>query len=306
MSFVRIQNFSKSYGEILAVKDFSLEVGSGEICALVGPDGAGKTTIMRALCNLISPDQGSLTVGELDVNRRFGQVKNLLGYMSQTFSLYPDLSVRENLRFYGGVFDVTGQRFEDKCERLYRFSNLRPFAARRAQFLSGGMKQKLALSCALIHDPQLLVLDEPTTGVDPLSRQQFWEILLELRDQGVTLIISTAYMDEVAHADRACFLYDGHKLAEGKPSELVGRFSGQVFFYGGRTEPELIEALSGIDGLTVRRFGSGLHLYIYRGATIAQFAEALRKLGVAIDDLKAIEPDLEDCFIQMMGGDSER
>lgn len=305
MSLVRIQNFSKSYGDVSAVDDFSLEVGTGEIFALVGPDGAGKTTIMRALCNLITPDKGSLTVGGLDVNRRFDQVKDLLGYMPQTFSLYPDLSVRENLRFYGGVFGVTGRRFEDKCEQLYRFSNLEPFAGRRAQFLSGGMKQKLALSCALIHEPQLLVLDEPTMGVDPLSRQQFWDILLELRDQGVTVIASTPYMDEVVHADRACFLYNGRKLAEGTPNKLVGMFEGQVFYYSKTIEPDVIDALNRIDGLTVRRIGRGLHLYMGRDGAITQFAGAIGRFGVAVDDLQAIEPDLEDCFVQMMGGDSE-
>jgi len=305
MSFVSIQNFAKSYGDVAAVHDFSLEVDNGEIFAMVGPDGAGKTTIMRALCNLIAPDKGKLSVGGLEVNRQFDQIKNLLGYMPQTFSLYPDLSVIENLRFYGGVFGVTGEQFDRKCEQLYRFSGLKPFASRRAQLLSGGMKQKLALSCALIHDPKLLVLDEPTTGVDPLSRQQFWEILMELKTEGVTLIVSTPYMDEVAHSDRACFLHNGRKLAQGTPDELVTRFEGKVFFCGRVLTPDAIESLNRLDGLTLRRFGSGLHLYLDTGYDIEQFAEELRKHDITTDSLEAIEPDLEDCFIQMMGGGNE-
>jgi ABC-2 type transport system ATP-binding protein len=261
---------------------------------------------MRILCNLIDPDSGSITVGDVDVTQRFHQVKSLLGYMPQTFSLYPDLSVRENLRFFGGIFGVTGRRFEDKCRQLYRFSNLEPFAGRRAQLLSGGMKQKLALSCALIHEPELLALDEPTTGVDPLSRQQFWDILLDLRDQGITVIASTPYMDEVAHADRACFLYNGRKLAEGSPQELVEKFHGQVFYYARRVEPDAIDALNRIEGLAVQRFGGSLHLYVAGDFTTTKFADVLRKFGVAVDDLQHIEPDLEDCFIQMMGVQSEQ
>ena len=305
MSFVRVQNLRKSYGDLLAVDDFSLEVNAGEIFALVGPDGAGKTTIMRTLCHLILPDQGTLQIGEFDVTRQFDQIKGLLGYMPQTFSLYPDLSIRENLRFYGGVFGVTGERFETQCEQLYKFSNLKPFANRRAQLLSGGMKQKLALSCALIHDPKLLALDEPTTGVDPLSRQQFWEILFKLRNQGVTILVSTPYMDEVAHANRACFIYNGKKLAEGTPEQLVKMFEGQVYYYPQSAEPDVLEKLNRVDGLTVRRFGSGLHFYTLPEVDLASYAAPIAGIGFDLNRFQPIEPDLEDCFIQMMGGESE-
>jgi ABC-2 type transport system ATP-binding protein len=305
MSFVRVHNLRKSYGDLLAVDDFSLEINAGEIFALVGPDGAGKTTIMRTLCHLILPDQGTLQIGEFDVTRQFDQIKGLLGYMPQTFSLYPDLSIRENLRFYGGVFGVTGERFETQCEQLYKFSNLKPFANRRAQLLSGGMKQKLALSCALIHDPKLLALDEPTTGVDPLSRQQFWEILFKLRKQGVTILVSTPYMDEVAHANRACFIYNGKKLAEGTPEQLVKMFEGQVYYYPQSAEPDVLEKLNRVGGLTVRRFGSGLHFYTPPEVDLASYAAPIVGIGFDLNRFQPIEPDLEDCFIQMMGGESE-
>ena len=206
MSFIRIKNVTKTYGEVGALDDFSVEIDRGEIFALVGPDGAGKTSLMRILCNLLIPDAGEIRMGEVDLLNDFKRVKGQFGYMPQVFSLYPDLSVKENLTFYGGIYGLTGARFRDKCEELYRFSNLKQFASRRAGNLSGGMKQKLALSCALIHNPQVLVLDEPTTGVDPLSRRQFWEILAEFRRRGVTVFVSTPYMDEVARADRACFI----------------------------------------------------------------------------------------------------
>ncbi len=184
MSYLKVDNLSKSYGKIKAVTDFSFEVNQGEIYALVGPDGAGKTTIMRTICNLIGSDAGTIRVNGFDSVKDNEKIKLLLGYMPQLFSLYPDLSVEENLTFYAGIYDITGEAYRKKTEYLYRFSNLKPFAKRRAQALSGGMKQKLALSCALMHEPALLLLDEPTTGVDPLSRRQFWEILLELKAAG--------------------------------------------------------------------------------------------------------------------------
>ena len=171
MTVVAVNHLIKSYKAVSAVSDFSFDVDAGEIIALVGPDGAGKTTLFRSLCGLIDFDAGEASIAGFDVARQFDQVKPHLGYMPQTFSLYPDLSVEENLHFYAGLFGLSREQFTRKTERLYQFSNLGPFAGRRAGQLSGGMKQKLALSCALIHDPRVLVLDEPTTGVDPLSRR---------------------------------------------------------------------------------------------------------------------------------------
>ncbi|MEW5995641.1 MAG: ABC transporter ATP-binding protein, partial [Candidatus Zixiibacteriota bacterium] len=268
MSFVRVLNLSKSYGDIKAVDDFSFDVEKGEIYALVGPDGAGKTTIMRALANLLQPDSGQLRINGIDVQREFERVKPLLGYMPQTFSLYPDLSVEENLVFYAGIFGVTGKRYQQRRDALYAFSNLEPFAGRRAGALSGGMKQKLALSCALIHDPELLVLDEPTTGVDPLSRRQFWEMLASLKSRGVTVLVSTPYMDEVARTDRACFVFDGRKLAEGTPDELRRQFSGRVYVVDADPNIDLVNLVAKSAQIQSQRFGARVHLYTADDVTL--------------------------------------
>jgi ABC-type multidrug transport system ATPase subunit len=300
MNKVVIDNISKSYGKVRAVEDFSLEVSDGEIFALVGPDGAGKTTLMAMLCDLTNPDKGSATISGHDVYKEFRKIKPLLGYMPQVFSLYPDLSVEENMIFYAGIYGVTGKEYRERRDRMYGFSNLSPFAGRRAEALSGGMKQKLALSCALMHDPELLILDEPTTGVDPLSRQQFWEILLDLRKQGVTIIVATPYMDEVARADRACFVYGGKKLAEGTPEELAKTFRGRVFRLDREPTRELIERLNHLPDITARRFGSSIHLYTDESADGSTVASALHKVNIDADNLPVIAPSLEDAFIQRM------
>ncbi len=293
-------NLRKSYGQVLAVDDFSFEVTRGEIYALVGPDGAGKTTIIRTLCGLISSDSGKAGIGGFDSQTQFDRIKPVLGYMPQIFSLYPDLTVRENLAFYGGIFGVTGKAYEKKVEYLYRFSNLKPFAKRRAQALSGGMKQKLALSCALMHDPEILILDEPTTGVDPLSRRQFWEILLELKNEGVTIIVSTPYMDEVARADRACFVFGGRKLAEGSPDTIPDMFRGSLYYLDCTPTASLLQQFGRIERLEARRFGAGIHLFVAEGDRLEEFGGSLKQVGFDLDEFKPIKAGLEDCFIQLM------
>ncbi len=300
MSAITAVNLSKAYGDIKALSDFSFTVNRGEIFALAGPDGAGKTTLIRLLCHLAAPDSGTAMIAGLDVQTSHEQIKQHLGYMPQHFSLYPDLSVEENLTFYAGIYGLTGAAYRDKRDYLYTFSNLAPFARRRAGALSGGMKQKLALSCALIHDPEVLILDEPTTGVDPLSRRQFWEILLALRGRGVAVLVTTPYMDEVARADRACFVFDGHKLSEGSPGELTGQFRGRIFFLDREPTSRLVRDLDDIEGLSARRFGSGLHLYIDQDARIEQFRQPLERLGIDALSLKPTPADLEDRFIQLM------
>jgi ABC-2 type transport system ATP-binding protein len=288
----------------VALDDFSLSVARSELVALVGPDGAGKTTLLRILCRVLDPDAGEIQVDGLDVRTSFDQIKNDLGYMPQQFSLYPDLSVEENLVFYGGLFGVTGKAFREKRDYLYEFSNLAPFAKRRAQALSGGMKQKLALSCALIHDPTLLILDEPTTGVDPLSRRQFWEILLQLESEGVAILVSTPYMDEVARCDRACFIFGGKKLSEGAPTDLAARFAGQIYYLDREPDSMLVSHLNAIPDLSASRFGAGLHLYLPEERQPHDIADQLAEVGIAPDDLSPIEPGLEDRFIQLMGDQS--
>lgn len=300
MPFLEVNHLAKSYGAVRAVRDFSFSVERGEIYALVGPDGAGKTTIMRSICNLITPDQGNIAIDGRDARTQFARLKADLGYMPQVFSLYPDLSVEENLIFYAGIYGVRGRDYEQRRDHLYEFSNLKPFADRRAAALSGGMKQKLALSCALMHDPKLLLLDEPTTGVDPLSRRQFWEILLELKKEGVAILVTTPYMDEVARAVRGSFIFDGAKLAEGTPAELTALFDGEVFFVNTLADASLILRLDGLPGIQARRFGAGLHLYLSRGDSIDRHLDALATLGITRAQITKVEPDLEDSFIQQM------
>jgi ABC-type multidrug transport system ATPase subunit len=301
MTVVTVEHLSKSYGTVRAVEDFSINANKGEIVALVGPDGAGKTSIFRALCGLITYDAGQVTVAGYDIATSFDKVKPHLGYMPQLFSLYPDLSVEENLYFFAGLFGLDKKKFNEKKKRLYEFSGLGPFYNRRSGALSGGMKQKLALSCALVHDPEVLVLDEPTTGVDPLSRRQFWEILKDLRRGGSAILVSTPYMDEVALSDRATFIFEGKKLAEGTPAELARLFRGAAFRLKVEPTHECMQKLVAIDGLTSRRFGSSVHIYIGADSNIADFYPRLGDIGVVPEMIEPIMPELEDTFIQLMG-----
>jgi ABC-2 type transport system ATP-binding protein len=301
MSIVEISNLTKTYGSIRAVDDFSFAATKGEILALVGPDGAGKTSIFRAMCGLINYDSGQIRIADFDISRDFEKIKPLLGYMPQVFSLYPDLSVEENLYFYAGLFGLNPRQFNEKKKLLYEFSGLEPFHERRANALSGGMNQKLALSCALIHDPEVLVLDEPTTGIDPLSRRQFWDILKNLRDQGTAITLSTPYMDEVELSDRAIFIFQGKKTAEGTPDELVQRFTGKVYRLDVLPTAKRMEQLSKIEGMSSRRFGASVHIYIKADHTIEEYLDDLRRIGIEPASITPVQAELEDTFIQFMG-----
>lgn len=300
MSYVQVEGFSKKYGALTAVDQLDLAADRGEIVALVGPDGAGKTTTFRALAGLIEFDGGSASIAGFDVVGQFEQIKPLLGYMSQVFSLYPDLSVEENLRFYSGLFGQNRSEFDVRKEELFSFSGLGPFHNRRAGALSGGMKQKLALSCALVHHPQVLLLDEPTTGVDPLSRRQFWNILKDLRDGGSAIIVSTPYMDEVEYSDRAIFIFNGKPLAEGTPLELTSKFVGHVYRASVEPSVALLEKLNALDGLQAQRFGASLHIYADKGLDDNVVRRQVEPLGIPAEGLEPISPDLEDTFVQLM------
>jgi ABC-2 type transport system ATP-binding protein len=299
-SIIDVNNISKNYGALKAVDGLSFSAGKGEILAMMGPDGAGKTSTFRAVCGLVTFDTGEINIAGYNVTREFEKIKPLLGYMPQSFSLYQDLSVEENLYFYAGLFGLSKKEYLEKRKVLYDFSGLGPFSNRRASALSGGMKQKLALSCALVHDPEILILDEPTTGVDPLSRRQFWDILKNLRASGSTIVVSTPYMDEVSMADRAIFIYQGQKLAEGTPDELVRMFSGRVYRVATNPTPEQMEKLNKIDGLRSRRFGSVIHIYTSNDRAIESFFDNFAKLEVKPEMITPIEPGLEDTFIQFM------
>nr|MBN2278096.1 ABC transporter ATP-binding protein [candidate division Zixibacteria bacterium] len=298
---IEASHLTVKYGTLKAVDDFDFIVDRGEILALVGPDGAGKTSIFRAVCNLINFEKGEVRIAGYDHVREFDRIKPHLGYMPQAFSLYPDLSVEENMKFYAGLFGLDRHILESRMEKLYSFSGLGPFARRRAGALSGGMKQKLALSCNLVHDPEVLLLDEPTTGVDPLSRRQFWSILKDLRESGSAIVVSTPYMDEVELADRAIFIHKGRKLAEGTPRELTAMFRGYVYLVEMVPSSEYMSRLNSLDGSYARRFGSSIHLYTDDEQSADNLAERLNAIDLKPTGIKQINPELEDVFIQLMG-----
>ncbi len=227
MPVLSTESLSKSYGKVSALSGLEIALARGTVTGILGPDGAGKTTAMRLLTGLLRPGAGRVLLGEEDVTGSRAS-SGRIGYMPQRFSLYPDLSVDENLKFYANIFGVRGGERRERTEQLLQFARLTPFRKRRAAALSGGMKQKLALACTLIHTPEILLLDEPTTGVDPISRAELWEILLELKEQGTTILVSTPYMDEADRCDEVLILRDGIILDRGSPTELRSRFPHEI------------------------------------------------------------------------------
>ena len=222
---IKIENISKRFGDIAAVEQLSLDIARGTIFGLVGSDGAGKSTLLRMIATMIPPTSGRILVNGLDVVSDKRAVKDLIGYMPQRFGLYQDLTVEENLAFFMDIFGVRGAEREKRRERYLGFSNLLPFLDRLAGNLSGGMKQKLGLACVLVHQPSLLILDEPTNGVDPVSRQEFWDILLEMKREGMTIVVSTAYLDEGEKCDRLALMHRARLLQEAAPDEIRASFA---------------------------------------------------------------------------------
>jgi ABC-2 type transport system ATP-binding protein len=219
---LRVEHVTRAFGSVTAVADTSFEMRSGQTVGLVGSDGAGKTTLLRMVAGMLRPTTGRIRVGGLDVARRKSRVKPLIGYMPQRFGLYQDLTVGENMDFFMDIFGITGAERTRRRERYLAFSNLRPFLNRKAGDLSGGMKQKLGLACVLVHHPALLILDEPTNGVDPVSRQEFWEILARMKSDGMTILVSTAYLDEGEKCDRLMLMHASRVVAVGSPADILG------------------------------------------------------------------------------------
>ena len=299
---VSVRALAKSYAQgrrqrVRALAEVSFDVGAGELFGLIGPDGAGKTTLIRILTTLLVADTGSARVLDLDVAKDFRELRRRIGYMPGRFSLYQDLTVEENLEFFATVFGTTIQANYDLVRDIY--DQIAPFRTRPAGKLSGGMKQKLALSCALIHRPSILFLDEPTTGVDAVSRKEFWEMLGRLKRQGITILVSTPYMDEASLCDRVALIQAGRLLKVDSPGTITGGFDRPIWALRAPDMFELLKEPSSISGIRAYPFGQDHHIVVESDAQ----AEALRaELGRRHAALEArrVAPDIEDVFMDLM------
>ena len=302
---VVVRGLGKSFGETVALDDVTLEVRAGELFGLVGPDGGGKTTLFRVLTTLLVPDRGSATVLGRDAATDLWEIRARVGYMPGRFSLYPDLSVEENLRFFASVFGTTLERGYELIAPIYR--QIEPFKDRRAGQLSGGMKQKLALSCALVHRPELLLLDEPTTGVDAVSRREFWDLLDALQAGGLTIVVSTPYMDEADRCGRVALMQRGRVLAIDEPGAIGARFPRPLHAVHGTPRHALIQALRAFPhAASVQPFGDVLHYSDARPAVApAALEDELRAWlaprGIGEFAMEPIAPGIEDAFMELMG-----
>ncbi|MFC0876655.1 ABC transporter ATP-binding protein [Saccharicrinis sp. FJH2] len=296
---IEVKHISKSYGETEALKDVSLKVQTGELFGLIGPDGAGKTTLMRILMTLLLPDKGEAEMMFHDVVQAHKIIRNIAGYMPGRFSLYQDLTVEENLAFFATVFGTTIEENYDLIKDIY--VQIEPFKTRRAGKLSGGMKQKLALSCALIHKPEVLILDEPTTGVDAVSRKEFWDMLKRLKALGITILVSTPYMDEAEQCDRIALIENGTILGTDTPSGLKLGFNGKLWQYSTQKLYQSLKLIREIEQVeSVHTFGQFLHLTTANDMTEESLEEVLRSRIQDAFSVKRMEPGIEDVFMQKM------
>jgi ABC-2 type transport system ATP-binding protein len=293
---ISAENLTRTFGLVTAVNHLTLEVREGEIFGLVGPDGAGKTTTMRLLCGLMNATEGRATVAGHDVAKEVDAVKDQIGYMAQKFGLYTDLTVGENMAFYADLFGILGQERKQLSERLLRMTRMAPFVNRPAGKLSGGMKQKLALMCTLLHKPRVLFLDEPTNGVDPVSRRDFWAILYTLVQDGLTVFVTTAYLDEAERANRVGFMHQGRMIQCDTPAALKRHLPEacyRITSSDNRTTRLALEHQPGV--LTVQPMGTDLHLFLEPNITSPE-----KLLSLARFEYQQIQPSLEDVFIALV------
>lgn len=296
MTAVSVQNINKSYGEVQALKDLSFEVTRGEIYGIIGPDGAGKTTLFRVLTTLMLADNGTAIVDGLDVVKDYKQIRNVIGYMPGKFSLYQDLTVEENLNFFATVFNTTIEENYHLIEDIYK--QIEPFKNRRAGKLSGGMKQKLALSCALIHKPTVLFLDEPTTGVDPVSRKEFWEMLIKLKKQGITILVSTPYMGEATLCDRIALIQDGEFMQVNSPQNIIAKYPETLWSIQTNEMHILLRDLRSFPSVKSSfSFGETFHVTFDNRASSEDIKAFLADKGHSDIEIQTIQPTVEDCFM---------
>jgi ABC-type multidrug transport system ATPase subunit len=305
MPYILIENISKSFykngikafGTVEALKNIGFEVEKGEIFGVIGPDGAGKTTLYRILTTLLLPDSGFVKIGDMDVVKDYMEIRKRIGYMPGKFSLYQDLTVQENINFFAAVFDTTFKKNYDLIKDIY--VQIEPFKKRRAGQLSGGMKQKLALCCALIHKPDVLFLDEPTTGVDPVSRKEFWEMLGRLKKEGITIIVSTPYMDEAEKCERLMFMLKGEKLIIDTPKGLVNGFNQELWAFESENLIHLLDILKEMKEVeTCFSFGDAIHVTFFeQKIDIEKIKNQLQNFGFNNMHINKIKPSIEDRFI---------
>ncbi len=302
MHAIEAVGLARTFGDLRAVDGLTLQIAPGEIFGLVGPDGAGKTTTMRLLTAIMDPTEGEARVLGMDTVRQAETIKEQIGYMSQRFGLYPDLTVLENLLFYADIYGVPRRGRAEKIEQLLGFSNLTPFKKRQAGKLSGGMKQKLGLACALIHTPQVLFLDEPTNGVDPVSRRDFWRILYRLVKDGLTIFVSTAYLDEAERCSRVGLLHRGKLLAAGTPGKVKELMRGSLL----EVRSEEARRAAGVlrerlEAESVGLFGDRIHVVTRTPErTRDAIQTVLGEAGLKAEEIRLIEPSLEDVFVSVL------
>lgn len=295
---IDVVNLSKSYGNLKALKGVTFNVSKGEIFGIIGPDGAGKTTLFRMLTTLLIPDSGTATVNNHDVIKQFKAIRHEVGYMPGRFSLYQDLTVEENLRLFATVFGTTIEENYHLIKDIY--IQIEPFKARRAGALSGGMKQKLALCCALIHKPVVLFLDEPTTGVDPVSRKEFWDMLRNLKREGITILVSTPYMDEANLCDRIALIQEGHFIGIDSPQNIIANFREQLFAVSAKNMPKLLKDVREYQYIkSCFAFGDAHHVVVNDGFNVNNFKDYLKQNEHQDITIQQIKAGIEDCYMNL-------
>lgn len=299
---IRVESLTKRFGDLVAVNGVTFAVRTGEVFAFLGPNGSGKSTTIRMLCGILEPTSGEGRVLGFDIRSQGEQIKRRIGYMSQRFALYEDLTVRENLEFYAGVYEVPGSSLRRRLDELIAMAGLSGRERQLAANLSGGWKQRLALGCAIVHEPPLLFLDEPTAGVDPVSRRNFWTMIFGLASAGVTVFATTHYLDEAEHADRVAMIHDGVLRALSTPADLKAHYlRGQLFGVDCDDPRRALEVLRRVPGVSeVTLYGSSVHVLTQAGDP-ARIRDALIGGGIGVGGVAPIAPTLEDVFISIMG-----
>ena len=299
---VKIDNLTKRFGDFVAVDRVSISVRQGEIFGFLGPNGAGKSTTIRILCGLMAPTSGQATVAGFDVATQSEEIKKSIGYMSQKFSLYDDLSVEENIEFFGGVYGVPPAKLAEREEYVLEMAGLKDRRKTTTRLLAGGWKQRLALGCAILHEPPILFLDEPTSGVDPIARRSFWELIYQLSTAGHTIFVTTHYMDEAEYCHRIALMYGGRVIALGSPAELKTSLGvGHLLNLETSDVLASMTALEGKGFLDIAVFGGGLHVKVENEtAAIPVIQSALKQANIQILKLEAITPSMEDVFVSLI------